>query len=274
MIDEMDYKEPNCPLCDGKQFYDPDPNEPTGHIDVRRVLDKVDACFSRRDWEGAGRLLEYWRNEAELLRDRSGELSMVNELVGFYRKAGNQEKAFENISRAMVLLDRLEQGNTVSGGTVLVNCATAYKAFGMASMAMPLYRRAKALYSELLPAEDARVGGLYNNMALALVDLGEYEEASVSYGEALAVMARVENGEADMAVTYVNMAHLHEEKGERDEIVPCMTRAYALLKSESLPKDGYYAFVCEKCAPSFGHFGFYSLEKELKQLSEEIYERA
>ncbi len=273
MIDEWDYKEPRCPLCNGKQFYAPDLNEPAGHIDVRRVLDKVDECFGRRDMEGAGRLLEYWRSEAVQLRDKSGELSVVNELIGFYRKSGNREKALACCERALLLLEELNQGEMASGGTVLVNCATAYKAFDMASEAIPLYKRAETLYLELLSDDDARLGGLYNNMALALADLGLYDEAKASYGKALAVMERVEKGEPDLAVTYVNLAHLGEESGEKGEIVSHMTRAYALLKTEGLPRDGYYAFVLEKCAPSFGHFGFYSIEKELRELSEEIYAR-
>ncbi len=274
MIEEFDYKEPTCVLCGGKEFYDPDPDAPTGHIDVRRVLDKVDECFSRRDIDGAGRLLEYWRGEAALMRDRSGELSVVNELIGFYRKSGKRDEALASCARAMTLLDELEQGEMTSGGTVLVNCATAYKAFGMANEAMPLYRRAEKLYDELLEGDDPRMGGLYNNMALALVDLHEFDEAEVNYRKALSVMARVEHGETDVAVTYVNLAHLFEAKGEAGRVGENMTKAYAALKSEGLPRDGYYAFVCEKCAPSFGHFGFYSLERELKQLSEEIYARA
>ena len=46
-----------------------------------------------------------------------------------------------------------------------------------------------------------------------------------------------------------------------------------LLNTESLPRNGYYAFVCEKCAPVFGHYGWFVTEAELKRRAEEINDR-
>ena len=34
------------------------------------------------------------------------------------------------------------------------------------------------------------------------------------------------------------------------------------FKCQNLKKDGYYAFVCEKCAPVFGHYGYFLTEIE------------
>ena len=50
--------------------------------------------------------------------------------------------------------------------------------------------------------------------------------------------------------------------------------AEKLLNTESLPRNGYYAFVCEKCAPVFGHYGWFAAEAELKRRAEEINDRA
>ena len=38
-------------------------------------------------------------------------------------------------------------------------------------------------------------------------------------------------------------------------------------------RDGYYAFVCEKCASVFGYYGHFFYEKELKERAKAIYER-
>jgi hypothetical protein len=53
-----------------------------------------------------------------------------------------------------------------------------------------------------------------------------------------------------------------------------LDRAEVLLNTESLPRNGYYAFVCEKCAPVFGHYGYFATEAELKRRAEEINDRA
>ena len=41
-----------------------------------------------------------------------------------------------------------------------------------------------------------------------------------------------------------------------------------------MPHNGYYAYVCEKCAPTFRYFGRFACADELKQRSDEIYERS
>ena len=67
---------------------------------------------------------------------------------------------------------------------------------------------------------------------------------------------------------YNNMA-LSEESVEE-----YLETAEKLLNTESLPRNGYYAFVCEKCAPVFGHYGWFAAEAELKRRAEEINDRA
>ena len=51
-------------------------------------------------------------------------------------------------------------------------------------------------------------------------------------------------------------------------------RAEKLFYTEDLPRNGYYAFVCEKCAPVFGYYGYFLTERELKRRAREIYDGA
>ena len=262
MIDKFDYEEPVCQLSCGK---------PTGTIPVSRIIEKVDGFFDRNDYEEAGRLLVYWRNEAASLGDARGELAMENELVGYYRKQNDKEKGLASVSRALFLTEKLGQGENASGATVILNCATAYKAFGQPNEAMELYLCAEKIYKKVLSPSDTRFGGLYNNMALALADLGREDEAERAYFAALAIMEKAPDGEAERAITYVNLAHMYEKFGRAERISECMEKAYGLLKSQNLPHDGYYAFVLEKCAPSFGYFGNVEAYNEFMKESKRIY---
>lgn len=273
MIDKFDYLEPPCALCGGKDFYYPDKDAPAGRIPVARILDKVDSLFGKNDYKEAGRLLVYWKNEAVAMGDKQGELSVQSELVGYYRKQNDSENGLASAARALALVEELEQGDLASGATVFINCATAYQAFGMAEDSIPLYHRAKEIYEKVLPPADPRFGGLYNNMALALVDLKRFQEAADAYASALAVMEQAPRGEAECAITYINLAYLYEGLGNADKIAGCMDKAYALLQSENLPRNGYYAFVLEKCAPAFLDFGRREIYEQLKKTSEEIYAR-
>ncbi len=274
MLDSFDYKEPNCVLCGGKEFYSPNSEAPNGRIPVDRVISKVDSLFDKNNFNEAGRLLEYWKDEAVSLKDLAGELSMQSELVGYYRKTNNKEKAYESITRALELVDKLQQSEMASGATIFLNCATAFKAFNEPEKAIVLYEKAEIIYKKVLTLSDQRFGGLYNNMALALVDLKRFNDAELSYKRALEIMTNVPNAQADVAITYVNMAHLYEEINLEDKITDCLFNAYNFLNDENTVKNGYYAYVCEKCAPSFNYFGYGFIANELKKRSEEIYERA
>ena len=86
-------------------------------IPQRRVIDKMDEYMSRRDYAGAGRHLLYWLDEAVLGRDLRGELVIRNELIGHYRKTAEEEKALEQIDRALALLENPEFSGTLIIGT-------------------------------------------------------------------------------------------------------------------------------------------------------------
>ena len=91
------------------------------------------------------------------------------------------------------------------------------------------------------------------------------------------MMGKVPGGAQEQAITYLNMANAVEEelgmeRGEK-RIFEYLDKAEALLNSPDVPRDGYHAFVCEKCAPTFGYYGYFLTQQELNKRAEEIYER-
>ena len=246
-------------------------------VPQQRIREKMDAYMSRRDYAGAERHLLYWLEEARLGRDQRGELMLRNELIGHYRKTGEKEKALRQIEEAEALLRRMDFGGTVSAGTTYVNAATALNAFGENERAMALFERARTAY-EAGGTAPALLGGLYNNMGLCCAALGRYEEAQALYSRAMEQMAQAEHGELEQAVTCLNRAdaltaQVGPEQSEQ-AVFALLDQAQALLDAPGLPRDGYYAFVCEKCAPCFEYYGYFLAARELKKRAEEIYDRA
>jgi hypothetical protein len=115
-------------------------------------------------------------------------------------------------------------------------------------------------------------------------------------------MAQVPDGELEQAITYLNMANTVEamlgmEEGE-SRIYELVEKAEDLIETKSeelLGKDdalpaaqpgdgptayflsremrsrlGYYAFVCEKCAPSFSYYGYFLTAERLKDRSDRL----
>ena len=273
VLEPKDYVEPRCVLCD----------EPYGAapkckpIPQQRVIEKMDEYMSRRDYAGAERHLLYWLAEAQLGGDKRGELLIRNELVGHYRKVGDRDKALENGDKALALLDELDFDGTISSGTTYTNVATACNAFGENQRALALFEKARAVYEAAPRTRPELLGGLYNNMALTCVALEQFDRAFTLYDMAMDAMGQVPGGVLEQGITCLNMANAVEaqegmEAGEH-RIYELVDRAWELLDDPSAPRDGYYAFVCEKCAPTFSYYGYFAAAEELNERAKQIYER-
>ncbi len=264
-----DYVEPQCVLCMDDHDVKP--------IDTRRFIEKLDSYYSKNDYAGAERHLKYWLGEAKSGNDLRGQFTVYNEMMGIYRKTGRFDEAKEASEKALSLISSLGIENSAAAGTAYVNAATVYKTFGMSDKAMPLFEKAKAVYEKTLKENDARTGGLYNNMALSLADLHRYGEAIDYYKKAIEIMQKNENGELEAAISYLNMANAKEAQAGAEAaeefISDCVEKAKELIDTPTLKRDGYYAFVCEKCAPTFEYYGYFLYANELKELSKKIYER-
>ena len=272
-LEREDYIDPRCALC-GK----PGEEETPRPVPVGRILDRLREYEDRNDWPAVERHLKYWLAEAEANRDERGQLTLNNELMGYYRKQDKQDLAFAHAEKAAQLVEKLGMEDTVTAGTTWVNAGTVREAFGDPVGGLAFFERARENYEKNLPAGDGRLGGLYNNMALCLAVCGRYGEAEDMFRRALDVMARQEHGELEQAITWLNMADAAEAAFGAEEAEETteeyLERAEALLNTESLPRNGYYAFVCEKCAPVFGHYGWFAAEAELTRRAKEINDRA
>ena len=241
-------------------------------IPLNRFFEKLDECFSRNDLPAAGRVLDYWENEARALRDRRGLLEVLNEKIGYYRRSSEKEKAFAAIKEAFELIDVYGVGDRVSIATVYVNGATTMKAFGRASEAIYYYEKAEELYEGFIPENDYRFAALYNNMSSAYKDLGRSDMCEELCKKALDILDGNEEFNGEIAVTLINLAHLYYDTDPLDErIYSLLDEAWDKLNSEKNVRDGNFAFFCSKCYPSFGFFGYFEREAELRALTEKIY---
>ena len=180
--------------------------------------------------------------------------------------------------KADELVKNLSLGGSITAATVCLNAATVCEAFDRPREALERYSEAKSIYEDFLPPGDARLGGLYNNMALACVSLKEYDQARELYQKAIEIMSALPGGKPETAITYLNLANAAEAQqgleNASEFITDCLQKAENLLLDESNALDGNYAFVCEKCAPTFEYYGWFMTAKEIKRRSDEIYERA
>ena len=270
----MDHIEPSCPF-DASLYTGVPDAEPTGPmLPVRERIARLDALYTAGDEQAAGALLERSREEARAMGDWRGELSMLSEMLGHYRRGMEAEKGLRAVEDALALIRGHRLGSTVSGATVLLNAATTMKCFGQAAASLPVFQHVARVYGEHLASEDYRLGGLYNNMALSYADVGDFANAERHFQMALRVIARCPHPENELAVTWCNLAELYDKQDAEDpRCADCMERAWDCLNAPELPRDGYHAFTLSKCIPSFDYFGFFLYAEELRVRVKEIYER-
>lgn len=272
MIDPFDYKEPNCPLCNGKDFYYPKKHSPKGSIPVNRIIEKLEHAFNKNDMLEAQRLLEYWQLEAQELLDKKGELSVVNEMLGLYRKLNHKQKAYQSIQRAVKLIEELKIEKEFSCGSIYLNIATTFKAIEKTVEGLPFYDKAFEIFSASPNRSKDLMSGFYNNKAVALASLGKNEDALLCYEKALEHLKNTPNEFTDSAITLINLCHLYYQMDDIEKAKECVKKAILLLEDERVIKNGYYAYVLEKCLPAIVHFGYDNKADEYEKIIKEIYE--
>ncbi|MEG2158297.1 MAG: tetratricopeptide repeat protein [Clostridia bacterium] len=271
MLDLEDYIEPTCLLCADDERYSKGQQET---IPVSHIVDRLDKALDKEDFIEAERLLKFWENEAKSLKDMRGLLSIYSEIMGLSRKINNEEWAMEAVKEGFEIIENEELQGLISTATVWLNGATTLKAFGKSKEALVYYAKAEKIYSEKLPADDDRMAGLFNNMALALVDEEDYPEAEEYYYKAIEIMLSKPNGEVDSAISYINLAQMYDKCKDKSEVLvdANLMKAYDCLNSNKVTRNGYYAFVCRKCASAFDYYGYFLIKQELNERADKIYE--
>ncbi|MGN1121682.1 MAG: tetratricopeptide repeat protein [Eubacteriales bacterium] len=275
MLEPFDYKEPCCPF--DTSFYKDAPGgeKPRGHISVPDMIASLDRLYARNDQAGVERVLEEYASQAKALGDVRGELSVVNEMLGHYRMSRNREKGTAAIERCLELLAVADIAGSVSAGTILLNAATAMRSFGKGAESIRLYTEASRCYAAHLPPEDTRFAGLYNNMASAYGDIGEFDHAELYYKRALALLSAHDDQPVcvlDAAVTCLNLAQFYNDRNPEDERVgEYAEKAMALFDRPSLPRDYYYAHTAGKCAGGFSYLGYFLYASTLSGRAKAFY---
>ena len=273
-LELMDYMEPECVICDKPVGF----RQKKQMIPQQRISQKLDELMGRKEYQQAENLLKYWLEEARVSLDDQGTFMLYNEMMGYYRKVSNKEKAYEAVDNAISMLDELGYRDSVSGATCYTNAATVYTAFNEPEKSIELFEKARAIYENNREHNEYKLASSYNNMATALVALGRFSEADELYHKALDVVSKCENGELEMAMTYLNMLDaLISEKGIEsidDEAAVLLSEAKDCLDSRDLPRDSYYSFVCDKCVGIYRYFGWFRYARELEERIAEIDERA
>ncbi len=205
------------------------------------ILERSDALFAAGKGAEAVALLESSYEQARQEGDWQTRLTLVNELMGYWRAASRFDRAWAYVDEARQLLEEHDIARTLAGVTTVLNIATVFRADRKPKEALALYREVEQVYlAEGLQA-DYRLGGLYNNMAVSSLEAGERQQALTYARAAVSALAGAEDAAGERATVYANLAAvlMQADPPAFDEAETCIQQALSLFREED-PTNPHY----------------------------------
>ena len=129
------------------------------------------------------------------------QLSILNEIMGFYRSRGEHAKNQSIINRALNLADSMRIAGTEAGTTTLINAATSLRAAGSYERAAEIYSQAIKESSKTLKPNDRKLAALHNNLSMLYSETGNTSEAIDELNQALEIL---QNTSTDPCLLYTS----------------------------------------------------------------------
>ena len=137
------------------------------------------------------------------------QLSVLNELMGFYRSRGEYAKNKPIIDNALDLAKKMDLVGSEAGTTTLINAATSLRAAGSYERAAEIYSQAIKESSETLKPNDRKLAALHNNLSMLYSETGNTSEAINELNIALEILQKSSidpSTDIDIAATHTNLA--------------------------------------------------------------------
>ena len=210
-------------------------------MNVEKFYDTLDSYFAKQEIDKVDPLLMSSLEQAKAEEDYGAYISICNEMIGFYRSISAFEKAYIAAEDVLLLMEELNMENTEHFATTLLNAATAYRAAGDYATALRYYKQALQIYDGILPPQDYRYAGLYNNMSILLENMDKNEEA-ISYADkALSIIETLEDSAAETATTMTNLALLYFKVDQSNKAKELLEKALSLFEQSGENTDAHYS---------------------------------
>lgn len=235
----------------------------------QEFIEGLDALFAVNDGDGAGEYLLKWHKKAMEEDNWPLMVTVLNEMLGYYRSNGDEERAMDAVAQILELIKKQGLENNGDVGTIYINVGTTLCRFCHYEEGVKYYEMAE---EKLKNCDNPYIlASLYNNSAAAREASNDMEAAITQYEKSLELLGKLPDCINFAAITYANMANCYESMKNKDKVKECIDKMDAILESKEVVHDSGYASVCIKCASL--HFNLGNRERcdELTARAEEIY---
>lgn len=207
--------------------------------DIQSILNHLESLFAKQDIEAVE---PYLVGELELAfaeKDYGTCITIMNELIGFFRDISAYEKSLSYCEQVLLLMQQLGYEGTLPYATTMLNVANALRASGHLKESLSFYERIFPIYQAHLDVWDERNASLYNNLSLLYQEMGDFEAAAACLKKALEIISYGED-EIKIAITHSNLGASLLKLGKVEEAVAHLKAALQIF-NKSKEKDFHYS---------------------------------
>ena len=235
-------------------------------MEISQTLQTLDELLHRCKLAEAEQFLRDAVAQAQASGDTDTEKTLRNEQMGFYRDCGRFPEMLETAASARALFENASETETIPYATTLLNCANAYRAAGQYDAAFSAYDTVQHLYEKLLPPDDDRVAGFWNNLALLYQETEQWNESCRCLETALTLVRSKPNNEVRVAISSTNLAVSLLQLFQTERALELLREADRILAG-CAPSDFHYS-------ATLAGFGDAYWQKKEYQKAADSYEQA
>lgn len=209
-------------------------------MDINRTLQELDQLFAEHRVGEVERFLVERIETAKSENDIGSQVTLLNELIGFYRDKGKYQESITTCQTVMELLNQSGLAGTIPYATTLQNVANALRAAGQLEASMMYYNQVFELYRNQLSENDIRYASLSNNMSLLYQEMGDYENACICLEKALGIVEQHPQARIEVATTHTNLAMSLLKLNQYEEAMEHLSKAFEIYEQDE-EKDYHYS---------------------------------
>ncbi|MCD8327057.1 MAG: DUF4125 family protein [Lachnospiraceae bacterium] len=208
-------------------------------MNTEEILQTLDMLFDSHQLDQIEPFLMEQLDNAFAHGDYSCCITILNELIGYYRDMGRFDEMLAACDRAAQFLEQLGLQDSISSATTLLNIATGLRAMGKYDAALEEYKKVFPIYQKELEPTDTRFAALYNNISLLYQEMGNFRQSVAAQNQALKILEK--SGDTQkIAISHSNMGTTLLQMGRMDEALAHLN--YAVQLFDSLPGDKDYHY--------------------------------
>ncbi|MCD8132091.1 MAG: DUF4125 family protein [Lachnospiraceae bacterium] len=208
-------------------------------MNTEEILQTLDMLFDSHQLEQIEPFLMEQLDNAFAHGDYNCCITILNELIGYYRDMSRFDEMLAACDRATQFLEQLGLQDSIPYATTLLNIATALRAMGNYDAALEEYKKVFPIYQRELEPTDTRFAALYNNISLLYQEMGNLRQSVAAQNQALHILEGSDDTQK-LAISHSNLGTTLLQMEHMDEALVHLN--YAVQLFDSLPGDKDYHY--------------------------------